>query len=443
MWIVDAHADQAASTVAHEMSHFVFHAFSPYGFCLDEIWAEEVGCVSRIAHGLMGVFKYVPYPVYEVARAMLRDTDQLPSALCDQGARELVEKFAKPWSHLEALHRILEGGPGVNDYLVADVIKWVEEFESSASNSFDRSTPSPIPARSDADVPPAFTAGVGGNPGVPIGGHNVFEGIAQHAELSPPTAEHIRQHEDYWIIHLWTIAEYCKKYGNASSKEDYERIRDTFLALCDLSLFTPLGGLYGSLRRAGNGWLDLQPGHRFAAAMRATSHVGWLNFLDGECEAFQNSICDLLGWPRPRAFLELGADLKSDANWVTRHRDACRLRLEDFEAPLEWTLDLPPNDSVKSLFMAHTPICSWRGVTRIDRERTAEQLVTYFLSAWSDAVMRLASFHYNDLLPENVDWTSFAIDGRFQGRDGFLENLTLLHAYLAPSSLVLWKHVRD
>jgi hypothetical protein len=112
------------------------------------------------------------------------------------------------------------------------------------------------------------------------------------------------------------------------------------------------------------------------------------------------------GWATPAQFLRIGASLPADRRWE-RHRDACRIRLENpayFLAPPSY-LDA----TLRAFYMKHMPIAYLLNrehpVIRSDPETvdTALSLLfDYFFSRFTWEVMLADDLDFHDMFPPRV-----------------------------------------
>ena len=184
-----------------------------------------------------------------------------------------------------------------------------------------------------------------------IGGFHILENAATMMEWPAPQKlkrmfEDSRLHEYLVLWGYWT--QETMGFENADAK----RLRTTFLAILDLSLFCPLGPVYGRLRSARCCWYDVQPGWRFLMALQCVSRLGPIDD-EHSTKAYQEAVCARLDWPKPSEFLALGAALSCESHQLhyLRHRDACKARLNDHSAFL---FDF--SDQQAEFFRRHPPI---------------------------------------------------------------------------------------
>ena len=197
--------------------------------------------------------------------------------------------------------------------------------------------------------------------------------------------------------------------GPAHFSQMQRHAKVTSLTLGDLALFTPIGSFYGRLRPEGSVWEDLHPGHRFERALAVVAEGDhWVSdFRDSEQLA--NVVSDKLGWPRPRAFLELGAANGHEA--ARRHREACQIRLADYMAFYDLARLGEEASPIGSFFGKHMPLtihpkfgavcCYPDGHT--EPVVAIEQIRDYFVSRLSRRVMQFGYDPQERILPAELD----------------------------------------
>jgi hypothetical protein len=326
-------SDQARgeAILSHELSHFFVHVGTPYGMLIESLGQLQERLVVAYCAALAEQGSPVRYPVY---RYVQRD-----DALVDPS---LVRKYVRPWSRLVHLERILDGSNvrAVHDATIPDAVELLadlEDLERSvlAEDGGDPADLGELPPfdrmLADAQDGLAFT------PACPrfyptdreesvAGGAALFEGLAQAAERMV--------YPEHWDMllrgmsrdqYLGFYASVFMTYGldRADSQEGFSRVFETFIALCDLALQTPIGSIYGKLRPPGCDYGDLHPGWRFFRLLDNITDDDWINSLD-DLPGLQKTLAARLGWPDPRAFQILGSSSNQAA-----HAEAMRIRQQE------------------------------------------------------------------------------------------------------------------
>lgn len=414
------------AVATHEMSHYYLHASTPYGFFLRRLAHLSDSCVLGYCLDFQKAFggRRIPYPIYLFSREWLVSEEAQTSATEKSVLTQLVEKHVKPWSRFRFLLDVIEGsGWGdlkqsverAQDFLNRSPKKALDfllEFEAMDAIRF--------PVRDKADdsllTPYACPSIPEDMPACPLltdhlgrvsafGGHQIFEGLAQAVELTADiTAEKLSQHLDYWGLWLAAISEF---QVTQSSRETANKLLATFLAVCDLSLFTPIGALYGVLRTDTMDWTDIHPGFRFRKALKAGGSIGFLTELSSDkLLEYQEKICTLLGWPSPRKFVQLGMLLKGDKELEYEHMIAALKRFRDHSIYLRFMTDQLSEKEIQDLVPVHLPLIKPSRSDRLlvqshalDTQRAIDQMMSYFLPQWSDAVMVRDRLNYEDFLP--------------------------------------------
>lgn len=422
----------------HELSHFLLHCSSPYGHLLEELDCLQQQLAIRIA---LDYSDTLYYPVYNFAHRILSDPAN-GKASSHGFAREATERV-RPWSRSVFLERVLEGEklPSVRSATIEQVIPLLEEFERRAVQlladepigSEPGGTPeqwTKIPSEllvgdGQLSACPTSDTPTGINP---IGGSHVLEGFAQVLERAEimDTLHEKHDTDRYLGLFVHTMATFG--LNRINSEAAMERVRSTFLALCDLALFIPVGGLYGRLRPESTTWEDVHPGHRFLEALAEVADWDlWIDDLCSEVKQFQEDLCERLYWTPPTEFLKLGAGLES--NRFANHRDACRLRLEHYHAFLEYD-DLLP--ATRAFFSEHMPLIYTpkRGKADFNRSRGIGPVVEYFLANFTWSFMMNDSIEPADSLPRYVNYSDYFAN--IHDQQGMLRLMYEASPYLRP-----------
>ena len=432
IWIGDYDTDQLAQTAAsHEMNHFWMHVSTPYGRLLDELTSTRNNQVLQycIRHMQEYPFGQISIPVHDVIKR-LRATAAIGAR------RDLCERFARPWSHTVFLENVLEGET-FPEVLRAEAstatysFQMVEAYldQMAALPNADPDVPDDYPdtATSGSGVPDA-TLPDGST--FPLGAKHVFEGIATQMTLSSPVKKEDMSggtNPYYWILWTHWVKETMHNRP-VQSAEDYRRFRNTFYALCDLALFVPAGGLYRQLRGDDLDWADIQPGYRFLSLVREAKQEDWIEDLGTGLLPYQEQMSHLLSWPLPRDFLELGANLQEDGANARRHRDACRIRLADHAAFLNFESRVEKGGPAGQFWTEHHPMIflPHRGELIVKKGDTAGDSLTHildwFFANFNWSVMRTGGFSYEEFLPEKL-----AYDDAFENISTRAELVNLIH----------------
>jgi hypothetical protein len=418
IWIGEYDSDDSRNAaVRHEMNHFWMHVSTPYGRVLDELTlARNNQVLSYCIHQFQRYpFAQILIPIYQVAKRLRSKKAKLGGVAC----KDLCERFARPWSHTVFLENLLEGEafPEVTQAKLATVMRtfqmvetYLQQMDASADGGPDVPDEYPEPATRGRGIVDACWAD---GSKFPVGAKHIFEGIASQMTLSRPVSK-----DDmvggtkpyYWVLWYQWVKE-TMRAKPVESAEDYRRFRNTFYALCDLALFVPAGALYGQLRGGDLLWHDIQPGYRFFSIVAEAKTLGWIEDLDREMSSYQDEICRKLSWPAPRKFLELGAKLRDDDANSRRHRDACRIRLEDHAAFLDLESRVQSgNNLAKRFWLEHHPMIylpHWGEliVRKGDKAQDAlSPILDWFFVNFNWSVMRDGDFSYEAFLPQKVSY---------------------------------------
>ena len=434
LWVDDALEEDEPldHVVAHELSHFYAHVSTPYGYLLDSLHSLEVGAVLLLCRATVAEHReQVLVPAYDLAQRLLSGSD-IPPLVAGRDAelRDLIDRYVRPWSQHAYLEAILEGEEGEEAESVREATMtraWellaaaeAAEADLTPDEKLFRETGfilDEVPPRADqdgtlnhGDRKACLLARFHDGRTFPVGGLHVFEGLAVDAERAGPETLQwlIRDHPEYVWLWLKTVEQFGKQ---VTDEHTFHRLRNTFVALCDLALFVPAGVVYGRLRPEGATWLDIQPYIRFLRGLDAVQHVGWVDDRASDLEPFQDAICARLGWPRPRAFLELGQWLEWRNDDTARHAEACKLRLERPALFLE-EHDEPDPALTEFVTRYLPPLRHPRHDSLVVRRHAYDvnlglnAVIPYFLAEFSWDVMKEGRLDYAGMFPAHVDWES-------------------------------------
>jgi hypothetical protein len=351
----------------HELIHFHDHVSTPYGYFLDNTF----GVLTRSYHNLLSLFNLADAPPLPMPLALaLNNIDQLATCLRQNAPRgynidkclDYLVAFGALWPPVAALERVLEGFPRIGmldvdpDHVVAG-ITFLESLERSTLTCFPE-TPEEILGldidKRGWELPERLTpigGALDGSRETPIGAAALLESRAFFLELGlgyqPP-----RPQDGIYFDAIGAIYNALKPH-NCSPDE----IRDTFLVIADLSLYTPIGR-YATLRKK-NSWTEVHPGYRLLSLADVARITGPFKSADriGIFE-YQDKLCNELSWVGPREFLVTGAFMKQEDYRERRHRTACRFKLKYprvfVNAALEY-LDYPTDEELTEFENRYMP----------------------------------------------------------------------------------------
>lgn len=446
---------------AHELSHYYLHVSTPYGFFLRRLSRLSDSCAIGYCLEFQQAFsgRRIPYPIYVFSRNWLTRKEASAPTPEEYVLTHTIRKHVKPWSHLRFLLEVMEGsGWGdlaqsnerAKDFLNRSpkrALDFLLEFEAMEASHFPvgNKTGAP-PLKPIPDERPAC-------PFIPdslgrysaFGGHHVFEGVAQVIENPYNiTEEHIAQNMDYWLLWLATISSF---ESTPTSQEKATGLVNTFLALCDLSLFTPVGALYRSLRTETMDWTDIHPGYRFMKALQASRKIGFLTELSSDkLLAYQESICARLGWPSPREFILLGIFLEGNKELESEHRSAAFKRLRDHSIYLRFMIDQVSKKEIEDLTPLNLPLIKPSIDDRLlilshslDASAAIDQMVGYFMPQWSEAVMVQERLNYDAFLPKEFEiWEPAS--NQFRSKTHLMQTILEALPFAQPKNFV---HLRE
>jgi hypothetical protein len=321
---------QAEAILSHELSHFFVHAGTPYGSIVESLGQLQERFVLQYCAALAAKGSPVRYPVYRFVQGEDAPVDG-----------SLVAQYVRPWSRLVHLERILDGSNvrAVREATIPEAIELLADMEDleRAVLAADGGDPADLGERpSFAPMLDAARDRLAFTPACPrflpehreesvAGGAAIFEGLAQAAERMV--------YPEHWDMlargmsrdqYLGFYASVFHRYGKIENQRDFDRAFDTFIALCDLALHTPIGSIYGKLRPPDCDYGDLHPGYRFIRLLDVITGDEWIDSLD-DLPGLQKTLSGRLGWPDPRLFQLIGASGPKRA----AHTAAMRMRLTE------------------------------------------------------------------------------------------------------------------
>lgn len=450
LWI-GSPTGEADRVVVHEWFHFFEHASTPLGLFRSELHQLQL---QRTISFLSAFSEPIFVPVLEWARAF-RKAGNLHATVKDSAQFDrLITDFISPWTRCAWLEEVLDGiGPTESKVgtlaRAASVLYSVEQldppwlellgidsgppFESLALPNVDGEIPlSPI-----IELKTALESAR-----VPIAGLHLSETMSQILE-GVRAGEISRLSVEYSVLLKLTFR--CwHELGRPINSSTQRTVAYSCLVLADLSCFTPVGSIYGTLRPAMQEWSDIHPGHRFLQALDVTIGMdSWISTLD-EAETLANQICDHLGWVRPRRFLEIGANLGSANSNIAAHRYACRLRSEQYSTFLDtsrWK-----DSSVVDFIDAHMPMSHTHDggfvcpVPEDDPSAAVVRLRNYSVARLCWLVMKGSRvIRPSDLLPAEFPYDRH-FDPLYASPESFIALLSQTHPWASLSRIHPFGH---
>jgi hypothetical protein len=411
----------AANVTAHEFCHYWMHVGTPYGFVLDELADLQVAAASLYCARIHSSEQRIPIPAVEVAWAFQEDRLDVNRFA---EFHELSVELTIPWTHDALLEQWLEGTDhgAVRASRLPKLLRWLIDFEarSAAAHPDQGLFSAPPGERSEyqsqfvltwaefaekAKVPPFPTIGPEHGVKRPLGARHIFEACAVHVETQDSfwSSAAAGLLTEYWSLFAGFASCYPAKID---SSYHMGRVLTTFMALADLALSTPIGGVYSRLRTDNMTWRDLHPGWRFERLMRRLDFNDWIEDI-GDGPKLQSLLSSRLGWPHPARFLSLGAALAASSGAATRHARACQLRLEADDrlivSPgIDWT-------RIEPFVAEHSPIQIRGDESAVPGEtvqRKLSLLFGYALPRFAWMTMRGGIIDWPALLPRGLDLAS-------------------------------------
>ena len=429
--------------MSHELNHFFVQISTPFGFFSQSLAKLQVDCIRRMCQQALDLCpsEKIPSPLYPFVRDL---TTRQPS-LVSSSLAKILKEYCKQWSSLIYLENVFEGRN------FPSVMKASRRKLIDALYYFERISQEIITTDQYFDLSRYLE--IGGSPGVlarhppqlnpatvgdrrlrqvnwlkkglrPFGAEQVIEGLARQAQAYFLEPRYIPQYDlssesgyTYWSC--WEIAIRAWATKEELTVDVYHRMYCTFIALCDLALFTPIGPLYGRLRRTEDHFETLNPADRLLAGIGASFELGFIENITTQLQAYQTAVCKILGWRTPDDFLRVGASLSPKIEFWRAHRDACELRLSQSAAFLvvndaellvqdyitkHWPLTYSPNIDTTLVRPGHSAI---------------QSIVDFFLPEWGTAIMLSGIPKYRALLPTNFPYAEYFAN--VQDESQFLE----------------------
>jgi hypothetical protein len=183
-----------------------------------------------------------------------------------------------------------------------------------------------------------------------------------------------------------------------------------------------------------NSWIDVQPAARFRRALDVVADNSlWIKNVR-DAERLHDSVADVLGWPRSRVFLELGADLGLSGSTYLRHRDACRLHLEDFARFIVEFADHHDFLLAHSFFLSN-PDTGQLSLPQLSKEQVdflVESLIRYVRAITCWQLVDKNRWSIEEALP-NLEWGMVISGG---SAEHFRELALTVHPYLRDARFV-------
>jgi hypothetical protein len=453
IWIGDTQPGYG-KVATHELDHFLLHAFTPFGLFLDELAIVQRSLTGHYCEAVHNDLKdVIRNPAYGFAASF--NNGSAPPGISREEYASVFRRIMRPWSKAVFLEDVMEGNnfESVRQATIQAAKEALGVCENMCAATFPdaamfgNKTPHEIPGQQfhplvktqgkDENSRPACPDhGNEGDPqNYPVGAANVFEGHAFYNEMhqdgpNPETLK-LAAFGDPALRYMGLFAGTVMAYGRqrVNSEEDYLVLTRTFLALCDLALFTPVGAIYARLRPKGYTWEDVHPGYRFLKALAVVEVSGkWLKGSShGEYEAFQNYICEVVDWVEPSEFTELGMHLTGKD--FVRHQKACAIRNQ---FPNPFADEIHGSQHHKDLLMtggAFLYAPSTHNQLRLlapDTQTALSKVIEYFLRNYCWQVMTGRSFQLRDCLPQRLDY--LAHFSNIKTADDFLELLGQVEA---------------
>jgi hypothetical protein len=443
---------QLGNMLGHELSHFFLHASTPYGQIQDELEFTR----QKLAIEIPSVYDGLLYfPLYDFVSAYLHDPE-LYGGRVGEGFETVIE-LTRLWSQVHFLDMLFEGqdGEAVREHTVASATDLANKVELVLC-WFTRALTEPtFPlTRHDrfkvipGELNPERTASLvmGDNSPRVVGAAHIHECYAYLREDTEFWTDLTEANEETYLtllgdvvrIYLTRLLERASKEATAMSElrqfKSYAwamRMKWTSLALSDLAMFVPYGNVYGRLRHRDLSWSEIHPVWRFARALSIVDQKQLWIENSADVEGLQNSVCDALGWVRPREFLKIGTKLAH--SWFATHRAACEVRLSQYDRLFHVAQE---GDVGASLFYAHAPMiyCPTlrEGGPRhtLIRANDGQSVILHFLSCFTDQFMRGPRIAPDATLPPHANYSQI-----FQNIHSNEDMITWLLANVAKVNL--------
>lgn len=400
------------SIVNHELNHYFLQNSTPYGFFLKSIEKQKQKLVMDFCTEWLQNFETIPFPIYYFSANYLKDDK-------NDIQTKLIKQFIKPWSHLNYLEEVFEGENCLEETKTSSekAIQYLFEYEEMEFKRYD-SVFSELNKKTNAkdtielifEIPACAKCSFEGKFSS-FGGHAIFESAAQQTErTSIVSTDIIKYHFSYWKA--WIMFLTVMKPDKAN-EEIAHQLFLTFLAICDLAFFTPIGILFSKFRRASTNWTDLHVGMRFIKIVLSAKQLPLLQSINHTTLLdFQNQISRELDWDSPTKFLQeyikpLLYDASTELERTFVHFMQKRLKDHSYflrilidekregEKPFELPFDAPMvQRSKEDKLLLQT--------SKYDVSVELGQCIHYFISQWSYYIMRSEKIDFMKLLPREI-----------------------------------------
>jgi hypothetical protein len=447
--------DRQSLSFIHEMIHFGDHAGTPYGYFLDSIYEIHIHAFRQ----LLGCFNHPGGPELPVPLARLfDDVAQIKRSIRASAAPgydveqclDLIAVLSALWPKIVVVERAFEGlsqsGSFSLDFdSVLDGLNLVEALGDASQNafppnvfellkiSFDDKTwnipDRPIPTIRDRD-----------HPAQEFGAAALLETRAffleRGASETDPLPAIVSRDAVAYYGPMGALAEICISIG----VRDIHKITDTYMALSDLSLYAPVGGIYRTLRKA-NVWSEVHPGYRFIELMNIIKDIGPFNRAEKlDLFDYQERYCERLGWAGPREFLKIGSEIEPANYRARRHRAACRLKLSHpryfVNANLTY-LELPNDDEHEKWlndylpFVIDTGDCERSFVGQMETDVYLERLTGAYIQSLGWSLLMLGDTDCRENLNPHFPYSRYLRWPGSASLSAFFDSVTRQHIRLA------------
>ncbi|MCA9123957.1 MAG: hypothetical protein H6822_20425 [Planctomycetaceae bacterium] len=333
----------------HEFVHILEHCSTPYGFLLDELNFRQNLLIQEFLKAVDGP---ITVPIYNWAVTERKRVSS--SATATEIFENLFKRFLQPWSICLHIVNAFEGKD--NKYIRTSTIGEDATFlavcEAVPGTATDLDAVDDVlvvELMEELSCPSISWVGDARTTSFPYGAHHISEGLAQLHEGLERCFDSQREHE--YLALPFKVIDFVGKNRFAHMQK---HAFVTYQVIADLARFTPAGMYYGRLRPQNSTWKDIHPGYRFELALETVAQSdAWVDDLN-DAESLAQFVCEERGWTQPREFLELGAS--NEHLTVRRHRDACRIRLDDFMAFGQIKHATEKGSAVAAFFSDHMPM---------------------------------------------------------------------------------------
>lgn len=302
----------SAHVAAHEMGHYLDHVSTPYGFLLDRINTLEIRCAFSLVSSHSRAGLPILSPSYDFAKTLkAQDTPISGRYAAYSSIEDEIRNSVGNWSNIVYIKQVFDEPSYVSTPSISGALKalsLMEDFDASDSEDdlvFDKvSLPKNVSTLEEDGTLAPFIEFEDGKHF--LGASEIFELLAVLGELNK-WGDHLDNaglDRKYSSLYFVSMKLALDMDIDLEDSENYNYLLKLMFLCAKLSLFTPAGACFRSLRADRNlTWADVHPGHRYWRAiisgLSVLSVFGRMPF-----DRLQSTICDQLNWPNVEDFFD-------------------------------------------------------------------------------------------------------------------------------------------